>query len=328
MRSRSHHHQILRTVKDCLTSDLSPRLMMVTSDNAGTNAGHLWLFSDWIRSLLGSVRSEEHLVILPDFTSEELGKALQVLQFSQQDTRLFNGVTKDILEILGLDMDKYELDGSESHPEMEMEKIKNKEAGQGSSAGFEIEIKVDPTDSLSDDSDSTLQEVTKNVKNDERDNDEDDTDQDIQNLLMMANTNLSDSESDEEEETVDKDKMYLGVHNFLLQDQNLDDTDSDSNEENIQTENNQPRLGEEDWSDGNISAKIDEEIKNLLEKSAEGYNCKVCGKTGRLRLAITRHIETHLEGFCHPCNQCKAVMPTRNARVQHIRLKHKNKNKK
>ena len=138
----------------------------------------------------------------------------------------------------------------------------------------------------------------------------------------------SDSESEDEEASVDKDEMYLGVQNILLQDQNLDDSDSD--EENIQPgnkeklttlKNNQLPFEEED-----ISAKINEEIKNQLEKSAKGYICKVCGKTGRMRTTLIRHIETHLEGYSHPCTQCKAVMPTRNAQKQHIRTKHKNKN--
>ena len=97
---------------------------------------------------------------------------------------------------------------------------------------------------------------------------------------------------------------------------------TDSDEENIPTEKE-----DKDSDDGNVSAKIDEEIKNLLEKSTDGYFCKVCGKTGRMRFHLHRHIETHLDGYSHPCNQCKAVMPTRNARVQHIRLKHKNRNR-
>ena len=336
MRSESHHHQIVRMVEDRLTSgggvslSLSHRLLMVTSDNLGTNADHLWLLSAWLRSLLGSISSEDHLVILPDFTSEELGRAMQVLQFSQQDSRVFNRGTRDILQILGVETDKYELgeggDGSESQPEVEMEKINNKEASQ-----MGIERKMDPTDSVSDDSDNTIGEGSKNVtnyneieKNDDIDNVEDVKYQDIQNHLLMANQNLSDSESDDEEETVDKDEMYLGVHNFLLQDQDLNDTDSD--EENIQTEKEDVQMtsqNEEEDCDGNI----DEEIKNLSEKSAEGYICKVCGKTGRTRFHLHRDIESHLAGFSHPCNQCKAVMPTRNARVQHIRVKQRNRNK-
>ena len=300
LRSRTHDQQILRLVSNLLESDLSHKLLMVTSDNVGTNADHLWLFSPWLRSLLASVRREENLIILPDFTSEELEQAMQVLQFSQQGRRVFNGVTKDILEILGVGIDKYE--SVESQPEMEetySNEVDTKNNYNESEKKYEMET-----------------------------DDDDDTDQTIQNQLMMANQNLSDSESDEEEEqTVDKDEMYLGVQNILLQDQDLDDTDSDSDEENkeeqIMLQNNQPRFKEEDI-DRNISAKINQEIKNLLEKSTDGYICKVCGKPGRMRQTITRHIETHLEGYSHPCNQCKDVMPTRNARRQHIRNKHTN----
>ena len=268
-------------------------------------------------------------MILPDFTSEQLGQAMQVLQFSQQDNKLFNGVSKDILDLLGVDViDKYQLeegsDGSES--QQEMEKTKDK-----ANPGRESERKMAPTYSVSE---NTLEEDTNHVNNYnerekqyERDNDDVDdyTDQDIQNLLLMSNQNLSDSDSDEEEETVDQHEMYLGVQNFLLQDQDLNDTDSDSDEENIQKETtSEPSQVEEEESVGNISAKINAEIKNLLGKSAGGYICKVCGKTGRLRPTLTRHIETHLEGFSHPCSQCKAVMPTRNARDQHVRKKHRN----
>ena len=399
LRSVSHHQQMLRMVAERLGhSDLSHKLLMVTSDNVGTNADHLWLMSSWLRSLLGSIRSEEHLIILPDFTSEELCQAMPALQFPQhqQGMMVFNGVTKNILEILGVDIDQYALhdegrNGFEAQPEMEETKLKciycpeqfigeklerklrlhlitshyeneiEKEVSKyfGSSDKCKKCEKIQQTISSKrihlsykhsslvgtigkiiekiHISDNRHEEHTKNVnyhneceKTDKMETDDDNTDHDIQNQLIMANQNFSDSESEDEEASVDKDEMYLGVQNILLQDQNLDDTDSDSDEENFQPgnkeklttlKNNQLPFEEED-----ISAKINEEIKNQLEKSAKGYICKVCGKTGRMRTTLIRHIETHLEGYSHPCTQCKAVMPTRNAQKQHIRTKHKNKN--
>ena len=75
------------------------------------------------------------------------------------------------------------------------------------------------------------------------------------------------------------------------------------------------------------------EIENL-EDSIEEVNdgiinrrCTVCGKTtkcGTPKRAMTRHIETHIEGVSHTCNQCGKVSRSSHALTTHISFYHRN----
>ena len=58
---------------------------------------------------------------------------------------------------------------------------------------------------------------------------------------------------------------------------------------------------------------LEARINSMIEEVSDGINnrrCTVCGKTtkcGAARRAMTRHIETHIEGVSHTCSQCGKV---------------------
>ena len=70
-------------------------------------------------------------------------------------------------------------------------------------------------------------------------------------------------------------------------------------------------------------------IDSMIEEVNDGINerrCTVCGKTTKVgagRRAMTRHIETHIEGVSHSCIQCGKVSRSSNALTTHVSSFHK-----
>ena len=67
-------------------------------------------------------------------------------------------------------------------------------------------------------------------------------------------------------------------------------------------------------------------VDSLLEGDTEGeYRCTVCGKTNngeQAKKVIRQHIETHLEGVSHPCDQCEKVTRTTHGLRLHVQKHH------
>ena len=77
--------------------------------------------------------------------------------------------------------------------------------------------------------------------------------------------------------------------------------------------------------DSNIEDLVTK-IDSLAEKVDDGdfkWKCKVCGKLVKAKRDMGRHIETHLEGVSHTCNQCGKVSRSSNALVMHISTYHR-----
>ena len=68
-------------------------------------------------------------------------------------------------------------------------------------------------------------------------------------------------------------------------------------------------------------------ISEHMEKtSARLYRCKFCQKTAKDRTNIGKHIETHLDGLCFSCNECKRQFRSRDSlRVHKLKCKIVNK---
>ena len=71
-----------------------------------THSDSLWIFSPLVRSLLGSLQTLQTspLLILPDFSSEDIKTGLAVLEGRQGEDLVFNYKTRDLLETLGVDL--------------------------------------------------------------------------------------------------------------------------------------------------------------------------------------------------------------------------------
>jgi len=76
------------------------------------------------------------------------------------------------------------------------------------------------------------------------------------------------------------------------------------------------------------NAQLDLEISMRMGKIRDSSNyrmwkCKVCGKIGRNKLKLSRHVESHLTGFSHCCNDCNKTFKTRNSLHTHISTNHR-----
>ena len=67
-------------------------------------------------------------------------------------------------------------------------------------------------------------------------------------------------------------------------------------------------------------------IESMAERRDDGefkWKCTVCGKATKLKGDIRRHIETHVEGVSHSCNQCGKVSRSSNALIMHVSTYHR-----
>ena len=98
--------------KAALASEEDDNLVISGSDGVLVKISHLWLFSPLVRSILESLsKVEQHLIILPGLSSQDITKALGILQGPDPDHELiyFNKNAKVVLETLGIDLTSSEL---------------------------------------------------------------------------------------------------------------------------------------------------------------------------------------------------------------------------
>ena len=63
--------------------------------------------------------------------------------------------------------------------------------------------------------------------------------------------------------------------------------------------------------------ELEEKINNLVEKRNGMWTCNMCGKFNNSRFSLSRHVETHIDGFSHPCPWCEKTFSTRDALRTH-----------
>ena len=74
--------------------------------------------------------------------------------------------------------------------------------------------------------------------------------------------------------------------------------------------------------------ELQTKIASMMENINEGENkwrCTVCGKAAQKKQSITRHVESHIEGVSHPCNQCGKVSRSAASLQVHMSTTHRNK---
>ena len=67
-------------------------------------------------------------------------------------------------------------------------------------------------------------------------------------------------------------------------------------------------------------------IYSMMEKCPEGqysWKCTVCGKPGKDRANMARHIESHIEGVSYPCDRCGKASRSVHALSTHVLMYHK-----
>ena len=75
------------------------------------------------------------------------------------------------------------------------------------------------------------------------------------------------------------------------------------------------------------TGEIDKRMRELYEKTHEGWRCLVCDYTNsiiRNTSPIRIHVETHMDGLVYTCNICSKEFRSRNILSMHKRKTHKN----
>ena len=69
----------------------------------------------------------------------------------------------------------------------------------------------------------------------------------------------------------------------------------------------------------NTNTNLNDTLDSMMTRGADGlFKCFHCGKTSKTKQDIRRHIETHLEGVTHTCNNCGKVLRSSNALRHHV----------
>ena len=74
-----------------------------------------------------------------------------------------------------------------------------------------------------------------------------------------------------------------------------------------------------------VHAELDKQIEEILVKNNGMWNCKVCGKFANHKSKLKQHVETHIQGFSHPCPICGKSYRSRNVLRMHLSRDHRNK---
>merc|ERR1712098_1015407 len=63
---------------------------------------------------------------------------------------------------------------------------------------------------------------------------------------------------------------------------------------------------------------LNNQLRNLIEKSMGVWICKVCNKTASNAYNMKQHAETHIQGSMHSCSICKKTFSTYNSMRVHV----------
>ena len=207
LESKFHSESVLEALQNKTLLDI----LVVGRDNVSRHSDGLWILSPLVRSTLGSLaglvsaHAQEPLLILPDFTHEDIDTALRIVEGNVKENLIFNSVTKDILETLGIHL-------SISAPiTMKTPYIRLKKVKVGNIKDSSDEIDDDDSDSdyegkvADDDTDTDTEDEDYSVSDDEDENDVEDL-EDVQKLFLDQNPDVDDSDEDdlEMEEAVER----------------------------------------------------------------------------------------------------------------------------
>ena len=74
-----------------------------------------------------------------------------------------------------------------------------------------------------------------------------------------------------------------------------------------------------------VNAELDQKIEDILVKNNGVWTCRVCGKFANHKSKLKQHVETHIDGFSHPCGICGKSYRSRNVLRMHLSRDHRNK---
>ena len=99
--SDNHSDQVLAAVQ----SENGCDILLIGNDNVSSHSDSLWILSPLVRSIIDSLGNiRDNLIILPDFSSEDIKTGLEITEGNKGEVLRFNSTTKHLLDTLGLDL--------------------------------------------------------------------------------------------------------------------------------------------------------------------------------------------------------------------------------
>ena len=78
-----------------------------------------------------------------------------------------------------------------------------------------------------------------------------------------------------------------------------------------------------DTNNDDLQTNIATMMERIYDEEGNRWKCMVCGKLGKDKSQIGRHVECHIKGASHPCNVCGKVSRSSNALQAHVSTYHK-----
>ena len=225
-----------KVIAEALQTKPELNLPVAGRNRLSSRSERLWILSPLVRSAIGSLAglltTRDPLIILPDFSHEDIDTALKIVEGNGvEDNLILNSVTKDILETLGIYL-KVSAPITMKTPYVRLKKVK-------------VDNIIDSSDDGDDDDDSDYEEEVADEDNTDSEDDDysisdddDDEPEDIQNLLIADNPDVDDSDEEDDHEVEKRAKRNITVkrtHKVCSLTENTDNDsesshDSDDNE--------------------------------------------------------------------------------------------------
>ena len=275
--SENHSDQVLAALQNKKACDI----LLIGNDTISSHSDSLWILSPLVRSILDSLGNiRDNLIILPDFSYEEIKAALDIIEGtrdSESSLVFFSSTTKHLLESLGIDLKKT--------------KAFNISIGDNWGDCIDREIEITNSENL-------LSDAAKVMEREDVDM--------VQEMLLAEN--LCPDSSDDEEDTglgdvnikVEKPDVtedileeHEDIQDLLLFDQDLSDSDDYSDESMtipVKSDNNVEPT--QDKRVTNVSVEVE---KLIMKDNNDLWRCKSRNKTESFttRVGLRRHSGKH-----------------------------------
>ena len=96
------------------------QVLLLGKDGLRAQTETLWLLSPFVRSIIGSLSNiENNMILLPDYSSQDITAALDIIEGKQKAVLVFSRATKELLEILGLNLSQSQTNNNLSNEKIE-----------------------------------------------------------------------------------------------------------------------------------------------------------------------------------------------------------------
>ena len=344
LQSENHSDQVLAALQN--VNDDGCEILLVGKDNVSSSSDSLWILSPLVRSIIDSLGNiRDNLIILPDFSYEEIKTGLGVTEGNRGEILIFNSSTKHLLETLGMDLrncwtGNHDLEIRTENVDERVDSVNGSQDDDDDRDDIQKQLLAQNSDfdSSNDEEDTEHDDDTDDENDDEGLQDQlmqdqdlsESDDEDIQNQLIK-DQDLSDSDSNDDDESqttrfqndnlIDsKEKVKEFLDNQFIQDTLMLNQDISNDEEEGA---DPPKKTTVSVRKGTINVKHSKheitdlqqqklkEVEELLVEVNGGWKCKECKKTFPDRGRIRRHAEIHVSGLSYPCDHCSIILTNR-----------------